>query len=345
MSNPTSNFGWQMPTPTDLVTDLPADFEVFGQAVDTSLADLKGGTTGQILSKATNADMDFTWIANDQGDITEITATSPLTGGGTSGAITVGIQDGTTTQKGAVQLENSTSSTSTTKAAVSAAVKSAYDLANAAIPNSLVDAKADIITATADNTPARLAVGANNTVLTADSSTSTGLKWATPTSGGMTSIASGSLSGSSVTLSSITGTYKNLQLVLNNFTFSSGTGNNVKITVNSITSYSIQQVATGANGAALQTGYDQAVAQMYLFFNSLVQTPTASSSIINIYDYANTTGYKIIGAQSQGDRGSGLQGVMNYTGVVNSSAAITSISIGTNGANFSSGTYTLYGVQ
>jgi hypothetical protein len=65
MSNPTSNFNWQMPTPTDLVTDLPADFEVFGQAVDTSLADLKGGTTGQVLSKNSNTDMDFTWIAQD----------------------------------------------------------------------------------------------------------------------------------------------------------------------------------------------------------------------------------------------------------------------------------------
>jgi len=65
MSNPTSAFGWQMPTSTDLVTDLPADFEVFGQAVDTSLADLKGGTTGQVLSKASNTDMDFTWIAQD----------------------------------------------------------------------------------------------------------------------------------------------------------------------------------------------------------------------------------------------------------------------------------------
>ena len=54
-----------MPTNTDLVAQLPADFEVFGQAVDTSLADLKGGTTGQVLSKTSNTDMDFTWVAQD----------------------------------------------------------------------------------------------------------------------------------------------------------------------------------------------------------------------------------------------------------------------------------------
>lgn len=65
MSNPTSAFGWQMPTSSDLVTDLPADFEVFGQAVDTSLAQLKGGTTGQVLSKTSNTDMAFTWIEQD----------------------------------------------------------------------------------------------------------------------------------------------------------------------------------------------------------------------------------------------------------------------------------------
>ena len=91
MSNPTTPFSWQMPTNTDLVTDLPADFEVFGQAVATSMADLLGGTTGQILSKTSNTDMDFTWISNDQGDITGVTATSPLTGGGTSGAISIGL--------------------------------------------------------------------------------------------------------------------------------------------------------------------------------------------------------------------------------------------------------------
>ena len=65
MSNPTTPFSWQMPTATDLVTDLPADFEVFGQAVATSMADLLGGTSGQVLAKNSNTDMDFVWVTSD----------------------------------------------------------------------------------------------------------------------------------------------------------------------------------------------------------------------------------------------------------------------------------------
>jgi hypothetical protein len=104
-----------MPTATDLVTDLPADFEVFGQAVATSMADLLGGTTGQVLSKASNTNMDFTWVTTDDAN---------------------------------------------------------------AIQNSIVDAKGDIVAASANDTPARLAVGANNTFLRANSATATGLEYA-----------------------------------------------------------------------------------------------------------------------------------------------------------------------
>jgi len=71
MANPTTNFGWVMPTSTSLVTNLPADFNTFGQGVDTSMAQLKGGSTGQVLSKTSATDMAFTWITpTDQTPLT-----------------------------------------------------------------------------------------------------------------------------------------------------------------------------------------------------------------------------------------------------------------------------------
>jgi hypothetical protein len=182
MTNPTSNFGWQMPTSTDLVTDLPADFEVFGQAVDTSMADLKGGTTGQILSKATNADMDFTWITNDIGDITAVNVTSPVTGGGSSGAVTIGINSATTSAAGAVQLSDSTSTTSSVLASTPTATKAAYDLADAAIAKSVVTTAGDIIYRNA-TVPVRLGIGTAGQVLTVNSG-ATAPEWKTPSGGG-----------------------------------------------------------------------------------------------------------------------------------------------------------------
>jgi hypothetical protein len=104
MSNPTTPFSWQMPTSTDLVTDLPADFAVFGQAVATSMADLLGGTTGQVLSKTSNTDMDFTWIANDQGDITGVTAGTGISVTSPTGPVpTVAIDTAVTVDKTTAQ--------------------------------------------------------------------------------------------------------------------------------------------------------------------------------------------------------------------------------------------------
>jgi len=61
----TTNFGWQTPDDTDLVKDGAAAIRTALGGVDTSMVDLKGGTTGQVLSKASGTDMDFTWIEQD----------------------------------------------------------------------------------------------------------------------------------------------------------------------------------------------------------------------------------------------------------------------------------------
>jgi hypothetical protein len=61
----TTNFGWETPDDTDLVKDGAAAIRTLGQSIDTSLMDLEGGTTGQVLAKASSTDMDFTWIEQD----------------------------------------------------------------------------------------------------------------------------------------------------------------------------------------------------------------------------------------------------------------------------------------
>jgi len=99
----TTNFGWETPDDTDLVKDGAAAMRTLGNSIDTSFVDLKGGTSGQILSKASNTDLDYAWIANDQGDITGVTAGTGISGGGTSGAVTVSIDTAVTVDRTTAQ--------------------------------------------------------------------------------------------------------------------------------------------------------------------------------------------------------------------------------------------------
>jgi hypothetical protein len=165
----TTNFNWETPDDTDLVKDGAAAIRTLGSAIDTSLVDLKGGTTGQVLSKATNTDMDFTWIAQDdsnaiqnalvdaKGDIVAASAAD------TPARLAVG-----TDNQRLVAASGETTG-----------LKYVSDT-----QNTVIDAKGDLLVGSAADTLARLAVGTNNQVLTADSSAATGLKWATPAGGG-----------------------------------------------------------------------------------------------------------------------------------------------------------------
>jgi len=172
----TTNFGWSTPDNTALVKDGALAIRTLGSAIDTSMGDLRGGTTGQILAKNTNADMDFVWIANDQGDITAVTAGTGISGGGTTGAVTI------------------TNSMATA-----------------------IDAKGDLIAGTGADTFDRLAVGTNGQVLVADSTTTTGLKWATAASG-LTLINTLTMSGTGTGGASIdnvfTSAYEHYKLIM-----------------------------------------------------------------------------------------------------------------------------------
>jgi hypothetical protein len=65
MATTTPNFGFDIPQSTDLVKDGATAIAALGTDIDTAFVDLKGGTTGQVLAKASGTDLDFTWTEQD----------------------------------------------------------------------------------------------------------------------------------------------------------------------------------------------------------------------------------------------------------------------------------------
>lgn len=355
MTNPTSNFGWQMPTSTDLVTDLPADFEVFGQAVDTSLADLKGGTTGQVLAKATATDMDFVWTTPTTADITAVNVTSPITGGGSSGDVTIGIQAGSTTQSGAVQLTDSVASTSITTAATPNSVKTSYDLAAAAIAKSTATTKGDLLAATAASTITRLGVGTDGQFLTAASGQATGLQWTTLTSAATANFSllnSGSTTlpaATTYTLSGLGGNYTQFAIFIQGASTTAANDYiSIRLNASSATNYqSFGQkvtVASSYTATGVFGSYsDTAATQWYIAKMSANAASTINGGM-QIFG-GKTTGTKVIMGQGAATTSTGADPeYYNIHGFNNALAAtITSISIISSGGNFDAGSVFIYG--
>jgi hypothetical protein len=211
-----------------------------------------------------------------------------------------------------------------------------------AISKGQFNAKGALLSATAASTPGVLAVGANDTVLTADSTTSTGLKWATPAAGGMTLISTTSLTGSSsITIGSIPQTYNNLQLVIKNYK-GDADGGYVHLRLNADTGTNYTSIIFGEQGSG--TLFDSNNMQI---IRQTDDTVDKSLTVCNFPNYANTTTYKIMevkGISAYHVTPTTLSTVFGdyaYAGT----AGITSIVLTSVLAAFSSGTALLYGVK
>jgi hypothetical protein len=210
------------------------------------------------------------------------------------------------------------------------------------IQPTIVDAKGDLIVATGNDSPNRLAVGANDTVLTADSTAATGLKWATPAAGGMTLISTTTLTGASVTLSSIPSTYKNLQLIIRN-ALPVTNDDNLCLRFNGDTAnrYGANDYST-ANSSNVSFG-----GSLITIGNGIYNVAANGITIINITDYANTTTWKTLDSNSFFTPISATtqSRIWKVFGQYNQTAAISSITLFGELGNFTSGTALLYGVK
>ena len=212
-----------------------------------------------------------------------------------------------------------------------------------AVAKTIVDAKGDIIAATAADTVARLAVGANDTVLTADSSTATGLKWATSAAGGKTLLSTTTLTGSSVTISSIDQTYKDLQIVLEDVYNSADVVFNVRI--NGITSSSYEW-GTIYQGSGV-VGGDQANNAAQIRINRIGASSdwnVQNTTILDIYRYSETSTFKKIFHQGR-VYSSGSHYTHIGNGTQSTAGALTSITFFPQSGTFSGGTVYIYGVK
>jgi hypothetical protein len=167
-------------------------------------------------------------------------------------------------------------------------------------------------------------------------------------SGGMTEIASGSLptGASTITLSSISGSYKNLQLVIRDPYPATATSLALQFNGNTSSVYRYVSAYYGATGPISGVAVD-ATTLLEVSQTSLKNTDNNNLIVVDIFDYANAITNKSGRYNTNVQSDSYAQFINNASFAFNSTTAITSITIRNANAavNFSGGTYVLYGVN
>jgi hypothetical protein len=202
-------------------------------------------------------------------------------------------------------------------------------------------AKGNLVVGSATNDAAVLAVGANGTVLTADSAEATGLKWATPSSGSMTLLSTTSLTGSSVTVSSISGAYIDLKIFITGYYASSNA--TMRWRINGVTSS--DYVLAGLGNA--QTNSTETSGQ---WIQDVKNAANANNSTnFEIKNYTNTEADKQVFIQGYTNNPNGATYVSysNWNSLVKgtSGSAVTSFTVFPDAGTFSAGTIYIYGVK
>ena len=224
-----------------------------------------------------------------------------------------------------------------------------FNNASAAIAKTIVDAKGDIIAATAADTVSRLAVGANDTVLTADSSTATGLKWATPAAGANWSLLNAggtALTGAAtITVSGISGKDKIMILVAG--ASSASASSIIGIRLNTLTTSIYYQY--GLNNTLATTYASGNFGSITGAFNQFYFAGMTSDAISRVDGYClisgcNSSGVKIANYAGASNASGSGNSQTQYTagGYFDSSSTISSISLFSNTGNFDNGTVYVY---